>query len=166
MKTIFLCGFMGCGKSTVGRRLAALMGCSFTDMDTYIEETEGMSIPDIFAQKGEPYFRDCESKAISELGAEGGVIACGGGAMLREENSAVAKRFGEVIFIDVPFETCYERIAGDENRPIVMSSTKESLEDRYNGRIPVYRKHSTVTVPGGGSPEEIARLCAEIASAR
>lgn len=157
MKTIFLCGFMGCGKSTVGKRLAEMLGCHFTDMDSYIEQCEGMSIPDIFSQKGEPYFREKETEAVAALSLSGGVVACGGGAMLREQNSAAALKSGCVVFIDVPFEDCYLRIAGDQNRPIVKNNTKESLHEIYKSREPLYRAHSSVVVTGAGSPDNIAK---------
>ena len=65
--TIYLCGFMGCGKSTIGKILARKTGLKFTDLDDYIEETEKMSIPEIFAEKGESYFREKEAKAVKDL---------------------------------------------------------------------------------------------------
>ena len=74
-KTVFLCGFMGCGKSTVGKLLAHKLGCGFTDMDNYIVEKQGMPIPQIFAEKGEDYFRDAETDAVRELSEKAGVIA-------------------------------------------------------------------------------------------
>lgn len=156
MKAVYLCGFMGCGKSTVGRILAEKLGTAFTDMDEYIVKAEGMTIPEIFSQKGEPYFRDRETEAVKALGEQGGVIACGGGAMLREINGSEAAKKGTVVYIDVPFDTCYGRISGDTNRPIVMNNTKESLEELYNNRKPLYTAHSGVCVNGSLSPMEIA----------
>lgn len=80
--TIFLCGFMGCGKTTVGEILAKKLGLPLIDTDAYIVEQEGKSIPDIFAQDGEPYFRKKEAEAIRTLCTQNAVISCGGGAML------------------------------------------------------------------------------------
>lgn len=156
MKTVYLCGFMGCGKSTIGKILARKFGCGFFDMDDYIVEREGMEIPQIFAEKGEKYFRETETEAIRELAEKSGVIACGGGAMLKKENAEIASSVGTVVYIDVPFEVCYSRISGDKNRPLVMNNTKEQLEDIYKNRVPVYDKNSSVTVSGDGSAEEIA----------
>ena len=82
MRPIYLCGFMGCGKSTVGRRLASSLKCSFTDMDSYIEKEEGRSIREIFETDGEEYFRNLETETIKKLGNKKGVIATGGGALL------------------------------------------------------------------------------------
>ena len=156
MKAVYLCGFMGCGKTTVGKILARKLGCEFYDMDEYIVEREGMKIPEIFAEKGERYFRDTETAAIKELAENKGIIACGGGAMLKKENAEIAAENGITVYIDVPFEVCYGRISGDKNRPIVMSNTKEELEFIYDSRIPLYRENSTVTVSGDGTAEEIA----------
>lgn len=154
--TIYLCGFMGCGKTTVGRVLADMMSLEYTDMDAYIEKKSGMSIPQIFAEKGEDAFRRMETQAVAELGKAGGIIACGGGAMLKEINAKTAAEYGTVVYIDVPYDTCYDRISGDTNRPIVMANTKESLGEIYNERVPLYLAHSQVRADGKKSPEEIA----------
>lgn len=147
---------MGCGKTTAGKLLAEKLGCGFYDMDDYITEKEKMEIPRIFAEKGEKYFREAETEAVRELAEKSGVIACGGGAMLKKENAAIASAAGTVVYIDVPFETCYSRISGDKNRPIVMNNTKEELEIIYDGRVPLYRENSSVKVNGDGSAEDIA----------
>lgn len=154
--TVFLCGFMGCGKSTVGKLLAKKLGCGFVDMDEYIVEKQGMSISQMFAEKGEDYFRNAETEAVKELSEKSGVIACGGGAMLRKVNADIANSAGTVVFIDVPFERCYARISGDKNRPIVANNTKEELGLIFEGRAPVYKENSALTADGSGSPEEIA----------
>ena len=81
--TIFLCGFMGCGKTTVGEILAKQLGLPLIDTDAYIVEQEGRSIPEIFAQEGEPYFRKVEAQAIRTLCTKNAVIACGGICLLQ-----------------------------------------------------------------------------------
>jgi len=154
--TVFLCGFMGCGKSTVGKLLAKRMGCCFYDTDELIVEDQNMSIPDIFAQKGEPYFREVEARIVRSMCGKPAVVACGGGAMLNAGTAAAANEKGLVLFIDVPFEVCYERICNDSNRPIAASSNKEQLLERYNNRYGIYSAHSSYTVDGSGSPMEIA----------
>ncbi|MCM1524418.1 MAG: shikimate kinase [Ruminococcus sp.] len=162
--TVYLCGFMGCGKTTVGRAAAEKLNCAYADMDAYIEETEKMSIPRIFAEKGEAYFRDAETRAVSEMGASGGIIACGGGAMLKRINAEAAAKNGAVVYIDTPFETCWKRICGDKNRPLVVNNTKESLEELYEARKVLYRENSAFTVSGAGTPSEIADKIIEITS--
>lgn len=162
MKSIFLCGFMGCGKSTIGKLLAEMLNCEFFDMDEYIVHKEKKQIPEIFAEKGEQYFRETETAVIKELSKANGVIACGGGAMLKKENSEIASENGIVVYIEAPFELCYSRISGDKNRPIVMNNTKEELNFIYDSRIPLYKEHSSVTVSGNGTPKEIAETIAKI----
>lgn len=162
MKAVYLCGFMGCGKSTVGKILARKLGCGFYDMDEYIVRKEGMKIPEIFAEKGESYFRETETAVIRELSRSSGIIACGGGAMLKKENAEIAAENGMVVYIDVPFEVCYGRISGDRNRPIVMNNTKEELEFIYDSRVPVYRENSSVTVSGDGTAQDIAERIAAL----
>lgn len=164
MQAIYLCGFMGCGKSTIGRKIAEKLGCSFTDMDEYIVETEKMTIPQIFSEKGEDYFRSAETEAVKALGDKGGVIACGGGAMLKDINAEEAAKRGTVVYINTPYDICWERISGDTNRPIVMANTKESLEALYNTRAPIYSAHSGAIVIGCGTPEEIAKRIIETVS--
>lgn len=157
MKTVFLCGFMGCGKSTAGKLLADKFSCGFYDMDEYITQKEKMEIPRIFAEKGEKYFRERETAAIRELAETGGVVACGGGAMLKKENAEIAAENGIAVYIEVPFDICYSRIAGDTNRPIVMNNTRDELELIYESRVPVYKENSGITVSGDGTAEEVAR---------
>ena len=128
---IVLCGFMGCGKSTVGKILAKKMGCQCVDLDKYIENTAGMSIPEIFDKYGEEHFRKLETEALAAFADIGGVVATGGGALLSEENGKVAKRSGMVVFIDTYFNTCYGRIKNDPNRPIAYNSTREQLLERF-----------------------------------
>ena len=138
MKAIFLCGFMGCGKSTVGELVARQLKLPLIDTDAYLVEQEGRSIPEIFAQDGEPYFRKIEAEAIRTLCGTQAVIACGGGAMLNPDSAAAARKEGVVVLLDESFDTCYRRIKGDTNRPIVQRSTKEELEQLFKacGSVP------------------------------
>ncbi len=154
--TIFLCGFMGCGKTTVGEILAKKLGLPLIDTDAYIVEQAGKSIPDIFAQDGEPHFRKLEAEAVRTLCTRNAVISCGGGAMLNPDSAAYARKSGAVVLLDESFDTCYGRIQGDTNRPIVQRSTKEELHQLFDQRAGVYRAHASHAVPGGVSPEEMA----------
>ncbi|MBQ8348115.1 MAG: shikimate kinase [Ruminococcus sp.] len=160
--TVFLCGFMGCGKSTIGKLAAKKLGCGFCDTDDLIVRTLDMTIPEIFAQKGEPFFRKTEAEIVKSLCGKTTVAACGGGAMLNPDTAKAAKESGSaVIFLDVPFEMCYERIKDDTNRPIVMNSTKEELEKLYNDRRSIYINNSTIRLECCGSPVEIAEQIAD-----
>ncbi len=159
--SIYLCGFMGCGKSHVGRILASKLGIKLVDLDKYIVDAEKMTIPEIFDKFGEPHFRVLEAQYIKEL-SNGYVVATGGGALLNDETAKFAKQSGISVYINTSFETCYARIKGDKNRPLVMKNTPEQLEELYNKRAPIYRKNSTFMVNGNTRDtiiaEEIAKL--------
>ena len=165
MMTVYLCGFMGCGKTTVGTELASMLDASYTDMDEYIVKKAGRSIPQIFEENGEAHFRMLETEAVKELAEKGGVISCGGGAMLKKENADIANAGGVVVYIDTSFETCYNRIKHDNNRPIAANNTKEQLEDIYQNRIPVYLENSDIAVDGEDTPADIAKaIIAELSA--
>ena len=165
-RPVFLCGFMGCGKSTVGKVLSKKLGTSCIDLDAYIEQTEGMTIPEIFEKKGEPYFRVAETKALEALSGECKVIATGGGALLSEKNGRLAKSAGLVVFIDTEFDTCYSRIKDDPHRPIAFNSTREELFERYEYRKPLYTANSNCIVSGSLTPVEIAEEIVRIYKTR
>jgi len=155
-KAVFLCGFMGCGKTTVGKVAAKMLGMELVDLDEYIEQQEKTSIPVIFSTKGEEYFRSCERKAIGQFEGKSAVVATGGGAMLSRENYETAKKAGRVVFIDTDFETCYSRIKDDPHRPIAYNSTKQQLKERFEQRRKLYQQHSDITLDGSLSPVQIA----------
>ncbi len=155
---VFLCGFMGCGKSTIATTLSKYKGCSHCDTDELIVEKEGMSIPEIFEKKGESYFRQLESEIVESLENYKGIVACGGGLMLNDKNSEIARKNGVVLFLNTPFEVCYERIAKDSNRPIAVSKTKEELKELYNERYDKYMKNSDFSIDSDSSPMETAKL--------
>lgn len=157
MKTIYLCGFMGCGKSTIGRIVAKKLGVSFYDLDSYIEKKSEMTIAEIFEKFGEEHFRKLETEAIMEFQNKQGVVATGGGALLSETNSEIANKNGITIFIDTDFEICYDRIKDDPKRPIAFNSTKEQLLERYKKRYTIYRANSLMMVDGNSMPLKIAQ---------
>ena len=153
MRSIYLCGFMGCGKSHIGRRLAQQKGMPFVDLDGYIVEKEGRSIPEIFEHSGEPYFRQLEADCIKELDS-GYVVATGGGALINENTADFANSHGITVFLDAEFELCYERIKGDSNRPLVVNNTEEQLREIFEKRRVIYKAHSQVTAKVTGVEEE------------
>ena len=145
MKSVYLCGFMGCGKTHIGKLLAKALGRPFVDLDSYIVQKEKRSIPEIFSEAGEPYFRKKEAECIREL-SDGYVVATGGGALINPETAEYANKSGIVVFLDAAFGVCYSRIKNDTNRPLVVSNTKEQLRELYNKRRAVYRRHAEYTV--------------------
>ncbi len=132
-RNIVLIGMPSSGKSTIGKRLAEELKMSFVDIDTEIEKTAGMTIPQIFATQGEMAFRDIESKIIETQAAkQNTVIATGGGAILREQNAILLKGNGTLVFIDRPLEL----LITTDDRPL--SSNRTDLEKRYNERYGIY----------------------------
>lgn len=148
---LYLCGFMGCGKTRIGKELAAKLGMRFADLDEYIVEKEGMAIPDIFANFGEPHFRALEAKYIAEM-PDNSVVALGGGAIINDNTARTAKETGKVIFLDVPFEICYERIKDDPNRPLAYNDPMEKVRALYDKRKPIYASRADITVDASGTP--------------
>ncbi len=156
--SVYLCGFMGCGKSHIGRLLAAELGRELVDLDKVIVDRERMSIPDIFAQFGEPHFRQLEAKYIRELSG-GYIVATGGGALINEHTAEFARQSGMSVYINTPFEVCYERIKNDANRPLVVNNTPEQLRRIYDARSEIYRRNSMFMVNGNARDSVI---CGEI----
>lgn len=152
---------MGCGKSHIGRMTAKLLGMKFIDLDRYIVNAQGLTIPEIFDKFGEPHFRVLEAKYIREL-AEGCVVATGGGALINDETAKYARENGVSVYINTAFELCYRRISGDKNRPLVVKNTKEQLRELYETRAVIYKHNSTFMVNGNARDriiaDEIAKL--------
>ena len=152
---IILSGFMGCGKTTIGKIIAQKLNLDFIDTDKLIEEREGRRIREIFDTDGEGYFRDKEHEICAELSREDNkVIATGGGALTFNRNKEVLSKNGRIIFIDVDLDTIIKRIGNDSRRPLLNSETR-TLFDKRN---PIYNKNCdfTITVRGDVSAREIA----------
>lgn len=132
---ILLCGFMGCGKTSVGQALSFRLRWDFLDTDAMIEKRQGRSIPEIFAEDGEEAFRRMEEDTARLIGRRKNVvISTGGGFLMREETVSALRQSGgyeSVVFLDCSFETCYQRIK-DSDRPLVRNNTKEQLEEIFN----------------------------------
>lgn len=132
---------MGAGKTTVAKALAEQKNLPSYDTDDLIVAQCGKSIPEIFAQDGESYFRQIETKCLATTGAfPRSVIATGGGLVLNPENVALIRKFGILIYLDTPFSLCYERICSDKNRPNAATRTKEELLKLYRTREEIYRE--------------------------
>jgi shikimate kinase len=152
---IFLAGFMGAGKTAAGRALASLLGYSFLDLDALIEERAGKSVREIFTQLGEQEFRRLESEAIGSLGDLNlAVVALGGGAYQSEPNRAALRALGVTVWLDCPFEVCFERIKDCSSRPLVAGESE--LRELFDGRLAGYSAADYIVETGSLPPEKVA----------
>jgi shikimate kinase len=149
MNSIVLSGFMCCGKTTAGRKLASRTGLDFYDLDAEIEKKMNAPIPEIFRDWGEKVFREQEAAILRELCTKQCIIASGGGAFADPKNYGTVKlSSGFVIFIDTPFEICYKRILRDEGRPLAEGKTEAEMKALYETRRPIYEKNCDAVVSG------------------
>jgi shikimate kinase len=155
---VFLTGFMGSGKTTVGRLLSERLAVPFVDLDREIERHAGLSVREIFEAGGEALFRRLEHEVLAGAVAEpGAVIATGGGTITVESNLALLERSGVSVWLDPPFSLIAERIGvlGKEDRPLFQ--TEAQALDLYRRRLPVYRRADIrLGVAPGDTPEEVA----------
>lgn len=164
---IILCGFMGTGKSTIGRIVAARLGWEFADTDTLIEEQQGYTVREIFEQQGEAVFRQLETDLCAAMSTwQENVIATGGGIVLRQENRDHLQRAGLVICLEAPAEEIYRRLQHATNRPLLQSDDplqriRELLAERAEayGALPLHI--GTVGMRPGETASMIIRLWKE-----
>jgi len=140
MMNIVLCGFMATGKSSVGKKLAEIMGLEFVDMDTVIEGEEGISISQIFAERGESAFRELESRMVERMmNRTGLVISTGGGTIVNPRNMANLKSCGVVIALTADIPTILRRAGSGEGRPLLQAKDREErIRELLLKREPYY----------------------------
>ena len=139
-RSVVLVGLMGCGKSSIGRRMASRLAIPFVDADDEIEQAAGMNIPEIFAQHGEAYFRDGERRVIMRLLEQGPqVLATGGGAYMNAETRANIARSGISLWLKADLDILMKRVARRSNRPLLKASNPEEvMRGLMKQRYPVY----------------------------
>jgi shikimate kinase len=153
---IFLVGFMGAGKSTVGPILAKALSYDFFDLDDKIEARAGRTVREVFSEFGESEFRRFEREALEGCaGIQRAVIALGGGAYISADNRALVQKIGKTVWIDCPFETCFRRVAKDPSRPLLGS--KEEMETLLTSRRPAYEVANLIVRAGSASPTQVAQ---------
>lgn len=163
---LILCGFMGSGKTTVGRLLAERTGRRFVDTDAAVEAKAGMSVSDYFAAYSEEAFRALETETLADLcKADGQVIALGGGIPVRPENRALLQTGGTVVWLDVTAETVLRRLADDDTRPLLRGRDRAArVNSLLNERRACYAEAADLTVDANGSAEEaVAEICRALA---
>jgi len=154
---IFLTGFMGAGKTTVGQSLATRIGCPFTDLDALIEERAGKSINAIFTEDGEDCFREQESAVLVSISAShAGVYATGGGIVTAEKNREFMRSAGYVIYLRATWTTLQERLIGSTQRPLL--NTEDGLsktQDLLMRRVPYYEETELVVDTDGKTTDVV-----------
>jgi shikimate kinase len=155
MRNIVLVGFMGSGKTTVGRLLAEKTGMPLVDMDSLIEARAGKTINEIFADEGEPHFRALERALAQELaGTEGNIISTGGGIVLNPDNIADFERTGLVVCLLVDADTVFDRVRHDTTRPLLAGDKEAQIRRLLETRKPLYES-ITHRIDTSGRPSPI-----------
>ena len=155
---IFLVGFMGSGKSTVGRILAEKMGYRYCDADKFIETQAGTAITQIFAEHGEQYFRDLESESMESLSTkERQVIATGGGVVQRDRNWDAMNSGGITVYLKAPIEVIWRRIKDSKTRPLLqVENPLETARELLSKRTPMYERADLIVDTSNLSLEQVA----------
>ena len=161
-QNIFLIGFMGAGKSTIAKCLQNEFDMELIEMDEQIVKEQGMSINDIFAEKGETAFRDIESELVRDIAKQKNkIVSCGGGVVVRPENVANMKSSGKIIFLTATPETILERVKGGKDRPLLNGHMNvEYIEQMMAKRMDLYEAAADYKIATDGKTR--GEICTEI----
>ena len=161
--SIYLIGFMGAGKSTVGAKLSEKLGATLIEMDQVIVEQHDMEISDIFDEYGENYFRRLETGLLQDLqGKKNLVVSTGGGVVLRDENIALMRENGYVVYLTAKPEIIYERVKDKKERPLLNENMSvEYIEEMLSDRKEYYRSaaHIKVSTNNKSIDEIVEEIC-------
>lgn len=159
INNIFLTGFMGVGKSTVGMFLADLLRCPFQDLDEMIVQRENRSIREIFSESGEGYFRDCETKLLKELTLQPTTVyATGGGIVIREENRLLMTKLGYTVYLTCSWPVLKKRLQMNADRPLVNSAKDwDDVKGLWVRRRTFYEDANIVVNTEGLTPSQVAQ---------
>ena len=166
-KNIFLTGFMGSGKSTVGNLLSGLLACPFVDFDEIIIQNEQKSIAEIFVADGEPYFRDCETALLKELPQHPvRVYATGGGLVVRDENRQLMEKLGRVVYLQTSWPVLRQRLQQSVARPLINSAKGwDKVENLLSRRKACYECADVIIDTDGLTPLQVAnKIVVELTS--
>ena len=162
LQNLILIGFMGTGKSTVACQLSKQLNLPFFEMDEMIVQEQGMEISNIFKEKGENYFRDLETELLKNLlQKETGILSCGGGIILRDENIQAMKNHGTVILLTAKPETILKRVLHNQSRPVLngkknvndITKLMKEREERY---------HIAADIIVSTDEKSLSQICEEI----
>ena len=159
---ILLIGFMGSGKTTVGKCLSSTLNMDVVDTDHYIYQNSGLSANEMFDLHGEDYFRNCETKAIKSICLRDNIIiSCGGGIVIRGKNVRIMKKNGIIVFLDAKPSTIYERLKKDVQRPLLKQNmTLEFISDFLGKRNLLYQGVADIVVQTDNKTPE--NICMDI----
>ena len=161
MNNIVLCGFMGSGKTVVGKELAKILGMKFVDTDELIEKEQGVAIKAIFAAHGEDYFRDLEYEMCKKVAQmKGAVVSTGGGAMTFARNVEAIKQGSKVVFLDASFDVICDRIGNSTTRPLFQD--REKAKRLYDERKDKYLAAADYVVNGDMGARKTALEIADL----
>ena len=160
-KNIVLIGFMGAGKTSLGKTVSKMLGIPYLDTDHLIEDAEGMTVSEIFARKGEAYFRQKETALLGDLSKREGsyVLSVGGGLPLREENRPLLHEAGCVIYLKVGIDTLQRRLEKDTKRPLLHQgegTLREKISRILKAREPLYMEAADVVIVNDHKPFRLA----------
>lgn len=154
---IVLVGMMGTGKSTIGSLLASELGYQLVDLDSVIVEEAGCSIPELFEEKGEAYFRDLETTVLRKVLQEYNIVlATGGGAVLRDENCGLMKNNGWVVALSATVDDIISRVGEDPNRPLLAGGARERVTALLEERKHAYSFADVTIATSGKSTEQVS----------
>lgn len=158
LPNLYLVGFAGTGKSTIGRLVARELGLEFFDTDQEIERRHGKAVARIFAEEGEPAFRELERRLVAEqLPAAGCVVACGGGLVVPPGRLDLLRRQGVVVCLHAPLEVLVARTARTAHRPLLAGEDREKkVRELFAAREPIYRRAGPMVLTGGRTKRDIA----------
>ena len=139
VRAVYLIGFMGAGKTTIGKKLATLLDVPVMDTDEEIEKREAKKISQIFADQGEAAFRELETEMLKELPTSQVVITTGGGIILSEKNRDWMKENGTIVFLYASPEEIAKRLRSDQTRPLLQQDKLTAIDYLYKQRLPVYQ---------------------------
>ncbi len=146
-RNLVLVGFMGSGKSSVGRILSSLTGFALVDTDNLVVVDAGVPIPEIFRQHGEEHFRALETVALRRLvGRIGLIVATGGGVILSEENRRLLREIGPIVWLDASTRQLHQRVKNSKRPLLQTGAPRRTLEELYRSRESLYREAATVRI--------------------
>ena len=167
-RNIVLIGFMGAGKSVTGRYLAAKLKCEMISTDECVERMEGRSIPVIFKESGENYFRQCEAKVVDSIYQKDNlVVDCGGGIILNKKNIVKLKQKGFLIYLKTSPEVVYQRVKHNLNRPLLNTpNPQQKIRQLLEERLPLYQQAEYVVDTDGKTAEQVGEEILKLLSGK